>query len=233
VSGTGLAAPASAGELYLGRGEDIAPGRPLLTGDVFTGVAVDADDHDGTVMVVAHPCSMRGRQGRLVSRIVIAPIRPYQHVAFENWPDGHFKMMPLPHLDGEDDDKSRAVHLLELSAVRSDQLSHERRVLSLTQRGIYVLQQRLVYSLTRVAVGLDKLQEQIAHVLLEAEIEEQWVDDLADGVDAEALSAASVAFATFMDGGHREALKDVTRRSDTLRTVRAEISRRLAAEPAL
>ena len=194
-----------------------------MTGDVFTGVSIDADDHDGTVMVVAHPCSMRGREGRLLPRIVVAPIRRYQSIAFDKWPDGHFRVMPLPYLNGEDDDKNRAVHLLELSAVRSNLLSHESRVLSLTERGIHILQQRLVYSLTRVEVGLDRLQEQTAHVLLEAELEEQWVDDLADGDDAESLIAASVAFATFMDDGHRQTLKEVTRRSDTVRTVRAEI----------
>jgi hypothetical protein len=86
-----------------------------------------------------------------------------------------------------------------------------------------------VYSLTRVEVGLDRLQEQTAHVLLEAEIEEQWVDDLAESDDTGSLTAASVAFAAFMDGGHREALKDVTRRSDTVRTGRAEIRRRLVS----
>ncbi len=225
---TGLAAPAAAEELYLGRRDDIAPGRPFLTGDVFTGVSIDADDHDGTVMVVAHPCSMRGSRGRLVSRIVVAPIREYEPVAFEKWPAGHFKVMPLPSLLS-DDDIPRAVHLLEMSAVRSEELTPDRRILGLTDLGIHVLQQRLVYSLTRVLVGLDKLQEQTAHVLLEAALEEEWVDDLAESDDAEALSLASIAFGEYMSGGHREALKDATRRSDTTREVRAEIRRRSAS----
>ena len=227
MSTTGLAAPASAAQLYLGRGDDLAPGRPLLTGDVFVDVSIDADEHHGLVMVVAHPCSMRGPKGRLVKRIAVAPIRNYQRVAFEKWPTGHFKVLPLPNLMGATDDQSRAVHLLEISAVRSEQLTAERRILALTGLGIHVLQQRLVYSLTRVEVGLDRLQEQTAHVLLEAELEEEWVDELGDD-SSDACATASAAFAEFMDQGHRDALKDSTRRSDITREVRSEIRRRRA-----
>jgi hypothetical protein len=117
---------------------------------------------------------------------------------------------------------------LELSAVRSEQLTRQHRILALKDRGIHVLQQRLVYSLTRVEVGLEKLQQQTAHVLLEAELEEEWVDELADENDEEAISQASVAFAAYMDEGHRALLPDPTRRTDTVRTVRAEIQRRFA-----
>lgn len=216
-------------ELYLGYSDDIALGRPLLTGDVVTNAAINADDHDGTVMIVAHPCSMRGAGGRLLPRIVVAPIRPYQRIPFERWPDGHFKVMPLPELLGESDTDSRAVHLLELTAVRSGQLSTENRILALKDRGIHVLQQRLVYSLTRVEVGLEKLQEQTAHVFLEAELEEEWVDELAPETDPASRAAESVAFATFMDDGHRVALRNSTRRSDTVRAVRIEIRRRSQA----
>jgi hypothetical protein len=222
---TGLAAPASTDELYLGYGDDIAHARPLLTGDVLTDVRIDVDDHDGTVMIVAHPCSMRGAGGRLLPRIAVAPVRPYQPVPFQNWSSGHFKVMPLPGMGGPNDQQPRAVHLLELTAVRSEQLIPVRRILALKDRGIHVLQQRLVYCLTRVEVGLDKLQEQTAHVLLEAELQEEWVEELADDLNPESLLAASEAFTTYMDGGYRNALKDPTRRSDTLRAVRAEIRR--------
>ncbi len=226
MPGTGLAAPSSIREIYLGYSDDVAIGRPLLTGDVLTDVAVDADDHDGTVMIVAHPCSMRGAQGRLLPRIVVAPIRLYQRIPFESWPEGHFKVMPLPNMLGETDEASRAVHLLELTAVRSENLQREHRILALKDRGIHVLQQRLVYSLTRVEVGLEKLHEQTAHVLLEAELEEEWVDELAVEGDPASLSTESEAFATYMDLGHRADLKDPTRRSDAVRTVRAEIRAR-------
>lgn len=220
-----LAAPASIDELYSARGDNVVIARPFLTGDVFAGVVIDADAQDGLVMIVAHPCSMRGAEGRLMPRIVVAPIRPYQHIPFDRWPAGHYKVMPLPGLH-RDGDEPRAVHLLELSAIRSSELSRDGRLLTLTDRGIHILQQRLVYSLTRVEVGLDRLHEQAAHVLLEAELEEEWVDELVPDATIEGLSAAATAFMLFMDSGHRKALTDLTLRSDTVRAVRAEIRRR-------
>lgn len=225
-----LAAPKGLEQIYLARGEDIAVARPILTGDVFTDVQIDADEHEGLVMVVAHPCSMRGAQGALLPRIAVAPIRGYSNVPLAKWPDGHYKVLPLPGLLN-DEDASRAVHLLELSAVRSNQLDRGRRILSLTDSGIHILQQRLVHSLTRVVVGLDRLQEQAAHVLLEAELEEEWVDELTVDDSTEALSAISQQFAVYMDEGHRDALLSVTTRSDTVRTVRAEIRRRRQSGP--
>lgn len=223
-----LAAPESVEELYLARGDDLVAARPVLTGDVFASVALDADDHDGLVMVVAHPCAMRGAKGRLAPRITVAPIRPYQSLPFHRWPSGHYGVLPLPGLRG-DADEPRAVHLLELGTVRTSALNREQRILSLTDRGIHILQQRLVFGLTRVAVGLDKLQDQAVNVLLEAELEEEWVDELAANGEPETLESASVEFALYMDGGFRVALGDVTLRSDTVRAVRAEIRRRRAA----
>lgn len=226
MPGTGLAAPASSGELYRAYGSEIPIARPLLTGDVLTDISIDAENHDGTVIIVAHPCSIPGARGRLLARIVVAPIRRYQAVPFEQWPLGHFKVMPLPRMLGETDETWRAAYLLELTAVRSERLDRGRRILALKDRGIHVLQQRLVYSLTRVEVGLEKLHEQTAHVLLEAELEEEWVDELVAEAERDQLELESEAFTQFMDDGHRDALKDPTRRSDTVRLVRAEIGRR-------
>jgi hypothetical protein len=134
--------------------------------------------------------------------------------------------MPLPQMRSQSDDSSRAVHLLELTAVPSERLDRAQRILALKDRGIHVLQQRLVYSLTRVEVGLEKLHEQTAHVLLEAELEEEWVDELATDAEPDRLTAELEAFTQLMDEGHRDALKDPTRRSDTVRLVRAEIRQR-------
>ena len=228
MPGLPLAAPRDAEELYLARGDDVPLARPLLPGDVLTNVDLDFDDHDGLVMVVAHPCAMRGRNGILVPRITVAPVRAHDAVRFDKWPDGHYRVLPLLQLHADDDSVGRAVHLLELSAARSERLDRAKRILALTDHGVHILQQRLVHSLTRVVVGLDQLQEQSSHVLLEAELEEEWVGELA-GEDGPELEQGSTAFAQFMDEGHRAALLDATRRTDTVRTVRAEIKRRKLA----
>lgn len=224
-----LAYPRSLEDLYLGQAPDIAISRPIITGDVFSDVDVDVDDHDGYVLVIAHPCSMRGARGRLRPRLAVAPVRPHQHIPFERWPAGHFNVFPLQQLLGPDD-QPRAAALLELSSARSAQLDRGRRVAALKTRGVHLLQQRLVYSLTRVVVGLEHLHEQSAHVLLEAELEEEWVDELCTELNVEAIAAQSEAFAEFMDSGPRSRLLEKEARTDVLREVRQEIRARRTHE---
>jgi hypothetical protein len=224
-----LAEPGSLQEIYLARGEDVIVARPIMTGDVFTGVDLDLDNHDGTVMVVSHPCGMRGAEGQLRSRVVVAPVTPYQAIPFRRWPRGEYGVFPLPELRGEDDE-SRAVQLQDLNAVRCTRLDRANRMLSLKDLGIYVLVQRFVFSLSRVAVGLDKIQEQASGVLLEAELETDWVDDLADLDAPDSIEEQSREYARYMDSGVRRLLYDLATRSDTIRAVRSEIkSRRTAA----
>ena len=59
-----------------------------------------------------------------------------------------------------------------------------------------------------------------------AELEEEWVDELAAARNPDQLVSESEAFTEFMDDGHRDALKDPTGPTDTVRLVRAEIRRR-------
>jgi len=218
-----LACPRSLEDLYLGRASDVAVSRPIMTGDVFSEVDVDADDHDGTVLVVAHPCSMRGARGRLRPRLTVAPVRQHQQIPFASWPFGHFNVFPLQQLF-DDDERARAASLLELSSARS---TH--RIAALTARGVHLLQQRLVYSLTRVVVGLELLDEQSAHVLLEAELEEEWVDELGGELTPDAIVTQSEAFAVFMDTGPRARLLEKAARTDVLRDIRREIRSRRAS----
>src|SRR5215211_8489685 len=121
-----LAFPRSLEDLYLERGEDLSVSRPVLTGDVFREVEIGADDHDGLVLVIAHPCSMRGARGKLRARVAVAPIRRYQQIPFESWPTGHFNAFPLPQLLGNED-LPRAASLLELASARSSELERARR----------------------------------------------------------------------------------------------------------
>lgn len=227
MAGLARGRPRDLDDLYLARGDEVPATRPVMSGDVFIGVDVGAHDHEqGLVLVVAHPCSMRGARGRLRPRLTVAPIRPYAAVPFENWATGHNNVFPLPELLGEDDEP-RAASLLELATAASAELLRDRRVASLTTRGVLLLQQRLVFSLTRVLVGLEHFEEQSAHILLEAELEDEWVDALTDDGTGEAeMSEQSAAFAAFMDDGHRDLLLDPERRTDVARTVRAEIRTR-------
>ena len=223
-----LAEPGSTQDLYLARGADDVIARPIMTGDVFTGVDLDFDEHDGRVMVVGHPCAIRGAQGQLRPRVVVAPVTPYQSIPFRRWPKGEYGVLPLPEML-DDDDRPRATHLHDLNAVRSARLDRANRILSLKDRGIYVLIQRFVFAHSRVAVGLDRIQEQAGTVLLEAELEAEWVEDLADLDDPGSIEHESREYAQFMDEGARHLLYDPTSRADTIRDLRREIKSRQAS----
>lgn len=176
-------------------------------------------------MIVAHPCSMRGSGGHLRGRIAVAPVRPYERVPLRAWPRGHFNAFPLPELL----DEPSAALLLELTSVTGGELEAAERIAVLTDYGIYVLQQRFVFSLTRVVVGLEQFEQTSAHVLAEAELEEEWVDTLASDCTPEAVAEQRGAFQTFVDSELRASLKEPARRSEVRRTVRAEIRRRHAS----
>jgi hypothetical protein len=163
-----LEKPRSVADLYMAVGDDVSPARPVLPGDVFEAVDIGLD-HDGFVLLVAHPCSMRRGAGQLRPRIAAAPIRNHGNPPLEAWPERDFNWFPLPEVF----EVGRAASFLELGSARSEDLLRERRIVSLSEYGIYVLQQRFVHSLTRVVVGLDRLGEASAHVLAECELEEE------------------------------------------------------------
>ena len=216
-----LAEPRSAEELYLARGEEVSRARPVLTGDVYADIDI-GPPHDGFVLLIAHPCSMRGGGGRLRTRIAAAPIRQGQEIPLDQWPEGNFNLFPLPDLF----DRPHSAALLELGAAPREALEEGRRIASLSDHGIYVLQQRLVHSLTRVVVGLDTLEAASGHVLAEAELEEEWVEQLAGSdAEAEALRSEVSGFQAFFND-FRADFKLRERRADIRRTVREEIRAR-------
>ena len=87
----------------------------------------------------------------------------------------------------------------------------------------YLLQQRFIASLTRVVVPLDNLRQACEHVLEEADLLEEWVEELGTSDDS---AEAVKAFTEFMDDGLRDDLTDPTRRSQVRKTVTREISER-------
>lgn len=55
--------PETDDDLYLARGEEVPPARPLMTGDVFAGITIPGvSDEPAAGMAVTHPCSMRERR---------------------------------------------------------------------------------------------------------------------------------------------------------------------------
>ena len=212
-------------DLYEERGT-VSFARPLLQGDIFAGVIVPGLSTDPiTVQIVTHPCSMR-RGTDLNERIQVVPVENYQRVS--DW-GGHLRVMPLPDL--LEDGDHYAAKFVDLSATAAGELTVDKRIASLSQRGILVLQQRLVMHSTRVDMSVTVFREQSAPVLAEAEMQEIWTElVLVD--DPESLAeVASVGqeFQGWLDeasGRRRDDLKSEANHAGLRRAVRDEATRR-------
>lgn len=221
-------------DLYLAHAGDVEPYRPFLQGDVFRGIAIPGVglDHDAA-MVITHPCSMR-RGPELLPRIQMIPVIAYEKVPFDKWPLGHIRVFPLPNL--ESNGRHFAASFLETGMVSSTDLVPGRRIAMLTEKGLLLLQQRYVHYLTRAVMQLASLQAVCEHVLIEAELHEDWCADLtpprvASGECLEAALAAEAAdFLAFITEGNdptlQKKLEDPLQQADVRRRVRQEIARR-------
>lgn len=195
--------------LYDERG-DVARSRPVFQGDVFKDVVLPGfGDEPRLVQVVAHPCSMRERVG-LRPRITVAPVQSHDRVNGNGW-NGNLKIMPLAELV---DGNHYAATFVDVSAAPSELLHLDARVATLSDRGIYVLQQRIVKHYTRFEVDIPSLAKEAAPVLWEMHQQRDWVETVLDDEDdwtTENLSAEETAFDEWLREGNpsrRTQLKD-------------------------
>ncbi len=91
----------TAEDLYLARGSDVPAARPVFTGDVFESIAIPGIQDEGMAIVVAHPCSIRGAEGRLLDKVLVASVSTHQPAPPRKWSEGFFDRMPLPELIDE------------------------------------------------------------------------------------------------------------------------------------
>lgn len=190
----------------------------VMTGDVFKDVAVLSEPALLTVMVSGHPCTIRGASGQLRPRVACVRIIEHQTVPYRAWPTGYGNVFPISRAVGLGD---VAADLQEWITVDSDELRRDDRRLTLTERGVVALQQRIVHSLTRVAVDPVSIEQASHHVLREAELERDWVEELDGTKTMEELIAD---FSAFMDDGdRRSALKELASEAVVRKAVRARI----------
>jgi hypothetical protein len=220
-------------DLYLARGPDVSPHRPVLPGDVFSDVEIGGLGLQDLIIVMSHPCTMRAG-ARLKPRLQAAQIRrDQQAVALDEWAEGHFRIMPLPGL--ESDANHYSAVLSEIGLIQSPDLYLERRKACLSDLGIYLLQQRQIFCQTRAKVGLDTLADASQHVLEEADLLEEWSEALASGESEDALIAVAEEFDLFLKeptaASLRSKLELPRERPGVRRTVRAEIAARRGSGP--
>lgn len=233
---TSLNAPSSSDELYHSRADEVTPARPLLTGDVIADLELPGIAELSSIgMVVSHPCSMRGSQG-LAEYVVVAAVQERDDaISNASW-NGHYRIIPLPGLVPSEGDKPfRYANFNLLCSIQSKSINYLNRTACLSEYGIQLLQQRYIFSSTRLHVDLPTIQLELAPVFIEAELGEEWADAAIAKERPEHHDAVRVArraetemqaFLGRGDSERRANLKDVTKRSLTVSEVRREIRKR-------
>jgi hypothetical protein len=198
---------------------DVSRARPLLQGDVFDGVVLPGfGDDPRKVQIVAHPCAMR-TGASLTPRITVAPVEPYQAVRGKAW-DDHPRVMPLAELVSG---KHFAAKFVDITACPVELLTKARRIATLSNRGIFVLQQRLIKHYTRAETELEVLRSQSAPVLTEAQLLWDWLETVLSDLeinDDAILDIEAELFEEWMRSGspsRQERLRAETNHADVRR----------------
>jgi hypothetical protein len=223
-------------QLYLAVGDDVSAFRPVFAGDVYQDIEVPGTPGLSMAIVTAHPCTFRVQDGELTDRVLVAVVRPHPEIPKQAWPGHHFSKMPLPELaPGE----FHVAHLDEVGRASSTELTNEKRTACLSEFGINLLQQRMVWHATRCAIETATFFEAFGHTYEEADLLEEWCEALADIQIpvSEARARFEAVLRSPQDGGRtlQDQLKDPQLRSGVRTACRAEARRQRSgeAEPAL
>lgn len=203
--------------------------RPLLQGDVFDGIVLPGfGDEPMKVQIVSHPCAMR-RGSDLNPRITVAPVEPHERVSGRRGWDGNLRLMPLAELAAGE---HYATKFIDVTAAPAQALTRARRIATLSHRGIYVLQQRLIKHYTRIDMPLELLRRESAAVLVESELQWDWVEAVlpeAQLVDEVAIDGEAARFDAWLSEGdppRRHLLRNEIHHSDLRRESQREAQAR-------
>ena len=218
-----LATYESSDDLYLARGDDVNPNRPVFTGDVFRSVEIPGVQDEGLGLVVAHPCSFRIGDGQLADRILTASVESIDKQGARSWTRMFSDRMPLTDLEGEH--SYWAGHLDKVGRSLASDLLATERLACLSAFGVNMLQQRLTYYLTRAEIPTAIFNEAFGHTFDEAELLEEWTDTLTDaGLTKEGAAAEFEAFVRDGNPSLQARLRDPQHRSAVRRACRLRAS---------
>ena len=209
----------TAQSLYLARADEVSVHRPLFTGDVIRGASIGGVPETEIVIIIAHPCAMRSGP-HLSTHVLAAAVRPHAAEAPARWADGFFNRMPLPDLEG-DGGRFHVAWLEQIGLVPTGDLQNGERIACLSTIGVNILQQRLVFYLTRLEVETSVLWEAFSHTYEESDLLEEWTEAL-NGVDP----TPTVNFDSWIREGspnRQDRLRDAQYRSQIRAELRAEV----------
>lgn len=237
----GLEAPAGAAadwaQLYRSRGDEVEPGRPFFTGDVFEDSAVRdlaGELQTKAVMIVQHPCAMRLNGVDLVPGLLVAEVLSHQLLKPDRW-TGFTRVMPLPDLKLSEEQaavRHQAGYFNKPHIVEPEALG--RRIASLSIRGVNLLLQRWVHHNSRVVVPTSAYLSVIGGVFEEADLIEEWCAEQPE-VDTAVATAECVNWLRDeqADGGptRQKLLEDEQWRSGVRKQMRQRLRELLRDQP--
>lgn len=167
--------------LYRARGSgELVSHRMLFTGDVVSRVLVRGIENPRTrtVMLLQHPWALRSNGVELLSRLVVAEVRPFSLLEPGQW-RGHFDKMPLPFLvpDANGPKRHQAAFFASPYLVAAADLDLTKRIASLSPMGVNILLQRWVAHNSRVIVPTFEFQKMVAGPYEEADLIEEWCQE--------------------------------------------------------
>ncbi|HEY3866180.1 MAG TPA: hypothetical protein VGL54_08860 [Solirubrobacteraceae bacterium] len=229
---TELDCPDSENEIFESVAPDCDDFRPVCQGDIFKGICLPGfdDGHHDHVVLVGHPCSLRAGP-KLKPHLQAVAIRGYQSVPLERWGTSHLRVFPLPSLQLGIDHP--AAILSEAGTVKPEEITLDKRVATLSPRGILLLQQRIVWTAAHTVIRLSTLKDFNGPVLTELELLEFWNEELCGHLEGEERAAALLdtakQFENYIRGtGLQAQLEEVNQIADARRQIRAEAIRRSA-----
>lgn len=209
--------------LYSALGADVNPHRPIFTGDVFACIDIPGV-RSAPAIVIGHPCSIRGKNGKLAERTPVAAVEVHDRIPEARWSDGYFNKMPLDGLPLEAPFHVARLDLFGLAL--TSELAAAQRLACLSHPGINQLQQRLVHHQTRLVVPTSQFQQAFDHTYEEADLLEEWKSELSHF--DEDLESSFEAWIREGSPNRQSRLEIHEERASIRREMRREIKKRLA-----
>lgn len=208
--------------LYRARGDEVAPQRPIFTGDVFFDVAVEGEEQTRNVIVLQHPCVIR-KGVELTPKLLVAEVASAAVLPPSQWVGKFYRRLPLAELVAGEP-KHFAAFFDRHHLIKRKDLELDHRVATMSQRGVNLLMQRWVHHNSRVIVPTQEYQKVTSAQYDEADIIEGWCIDRED--DGVSLDNATVEIDTWLTGDKtptspRARLEDPQQRSAIRREVRS------------
>jgi hypothetical protein len=209
---------------------------PLMQGDVFTGLYIPfLATKKVNVLVVSHPCTMR-EGATLRDRVTIVRVKSDSRPMPKEFWLGNLNVMPLPGLI-PDSPKNYYADFRDIITIDPTELVLSQRIATMTHRGILLLQQRYICAHTRLVVDLPTLHEQALSVMVELELQRDWVEAGMTAAnttnDLKVMDECITAYHEWLDAddkARRGKLRDKTLFADLRKEARREIRLRYSDE---